>query len=130
MTTESENRVENPILKAQLTGGILTIKPVGPNVGQREAPIIDNDVKPLFAKAGAGLKAVVLDLHDVTFMSSMGLGTCIAIRTAATEAGAKTAITGFRPELEQLFKMMRIHKMFDIQKNDAALDKWILKQVR
>ena len=130
MSTESENRVENPILKAHLTGGILTIKPVGPNVGQREAPIIDNDVKPLFAKAGAGLKAVVLDLHDVTFMSSMGLGTCIAIRTAATGAGAKTAITGFRPELEQLFKMMRIHKMFDIQKNDAALDKWILKQVR
>ena len=128
MSIDSDNRVENPILKAELNGTILTVRPAGPNVGQREAPIIDNDVKPLLAKAGAGLKGLVLDLHDVTFMSSMGLGTCIALRNAANSVGAKTAITGFRPELETLFKMMRIHKMFDIQKNDATLAKWLAKQ--
>lgn len=127
MSNDSEYRVENPILTAELKGLVLTIRPAGPNVGQREAPIIDNDVKPLLAMAGPALKGLVLDLHDVTFMSSMGLGTCIALRNAANSVGAKTAITGFRPELESLFKMMRIHKMFDIQKNDATLAKWISK---
>lgn len=124
MSTASEDRVENPILTAVLDGDVVTLRPKGPNVGQREAPIIDNDVKPLLARAGSGLKGLVLDLSDVTFMSSMGLGTCIALRNAANASGAKTAIVGLRPELESLFKMMRIHKMYDIQKNDAALAKW------
>jgi anti-anti-sigma factor len=124
VSTASQDQVDNPILSAELQGSVVLLKPKGPNVGQREAPIIDNDVKPLLAKAGDGLKGLILDLHDVTFMSSMGLGTCIALRNIANGVGAKTAIVGLRPELESLFKMMRIHKMYDIQKSDAALDKW------
>jgi anti-anti-sigma factor len=125
MSTASENRVDNPILVAELDGPVIRVKPHGPNVGQREAPIIDTDVKPLLAKAGDGLKAMVLDLNDVTFMSSMGLGTCIALRNAANAVGAKTALVGLRPELESLFKMMRIHKLYEIQKDEKALAKWL-----
>lgn len=127
MSSPSANQVSNPILKANLSAFVLTIRPAGPNVGQREAPIIDKDVKPLLAVAGDNLKALVLDLTDVTFMSSMGLGTCIALRNEANAVGAKTALFGLRPELESLFKMMRIHKLYQVQKNQASLDKWLSK---
>ncbi|MAJ47111.1 MAG: hypothetical protein CBC35_07595 [Planctomycetes bacterium TMED75] len=127
MSGPSANQVSNPILKADLSAFVVTIRPAGPNVGQREAPIIDKDVKPLLAAAGDNLKALVLDLSDVTFMSSMGLGTCIALRNEANALGAKTALFGLRPELESLFKMMRIHKLYQVQKNQAALDKWLSK---
>ena len=127
MSTTSEDRIDNPIVVAYVQGNVLHVKPMGPNVGQREAPIIDKDVMPLMNKVGANLKAIVLDLHDVTFMSSMGLGTCIALRNGANAVGSKTAIIGLRPELESLFKMMRIHKLYDIQKDDAALTKWLSK---
>mgnify|MGYP001809410613 CR=1 FL=1 len=127
MSTASEHRVESTIVVAELDNNVLRIKPVGPNVGQREAPILDKDVSPLMTKAGSNLKALVLDLHDVTFMSSMGLGTCIALRNAANASGAKTAIIGLRPELEALFKMMRIHKLYEIKADDAALQKWLSK---
>ena len=127
MSSSSANQVSNPILSAELAGFVLTIKPAGPNVGQREAPIIDKDVKPLLAAAGTNLKGLVLDLSDVTFMSSMGLGTCIALRNEANSVGAKTALFGLRSELEDLFKMMRIHKLYQVQKNQAALDKWLKK---
>jgi anti-anti-sigma factor len=127
MSTTSENQVKNPILTAVLQEGVLRISPVGPNVSQHEAPIIDQDVKPLLTKAGEDLRALVLDLHDVTFMSSMGLGTCIALRNAANATGARTAIIGLNSELESLFKMMRIHKLYEVQKDEAALTKWLSK---
>ncbi|MEC9157120.1 MAG: STAS domain-containing protein [Planctomycetota bacterium] len=127
MTSPTGNQVSNPIVTAELSAFVLRIKPAGPNVGQREAPIIDKDVKPLLAAAGGNLKALVLDLSDVTFMSSMGLGTCIALRNEADAVGAKTALCGLRPELESLFKMMRIHKLYQIQKSKAALEKWLGK---
>ena len=125
MSAASEDRVDNPILSAELNDSVVRIRPHGPNVGQREAPIIDQDVKPLLARAGTDLKALVLDLRDVTFMSSMGLGTCIALRNAAHAVGAKTALVGLRPELESLFKMMRIHKLYAVQKDEPALAKWL-----
>ena len=127
MSAASDSRVENPIVIAELDQNILRVKPVGPTVGQREGPIIDRDVKPLLAAAGSNLKALVLDLTDVTFMSSMGLGTCIALRNEANSNGAKTAIVGLRPELKSLFEMMRIHKLYAIQKSDKALDAWLAK---
>lgn len=127
MSTASEHRVQNTIVIAELEGNVLRVKLVGPNVGQREAPIIDKDVSPLMVKVGSDLKALVLDLHDVTFMSSMGLGTCIALRNAANAFGSKTAIIGLRPELESLFKMMRIHKLYDVQADDDALANWLSK---
>ena len=127
MAGSSDNQISNPIVHAELSAFVLRIKPAGPNVGQREAPIIDKDVKPLLAAAGEHLKGLVLDLSDVTFMSSMGLGTCIALRNEANAVGAKIALVGLRPELESLFKMMRIHKLFQIQKNQAAMDKWLRK---
>ena len=127
MSGPSANQVSNPILKADLSAFVVTIRPAGPNVGQREAPIIDKDVKPLLAAAGDNLKALVLDLSDVTFMSSMGMGACIALRNQAMAAGAKVALHGLNDDLVALFKMMRFHKMFDMQKNAQTLEKWMKK---
>ena len=123
----SEHSVKNPIVRAELAAFVITIKPVGPNVGQREAPIIDRDVKGLFELAGENLKGVVIDLSDVTFMSSMGLGACIALRNQTKASGAKVAIHGLNDDLAELFKMMRFHKMFDMQKNAQTLEKWMKK---
>ena len=73
------------------------------------------------------LKGLVIDLSDVTFMSSMGLGACVALRNHAVGAGAKVAIHGLNEDLAALFKMMRFHKMFDMQKNAQTLEKWLKK---
>lgn len=123
----SDHTVKNPIVCAELAAFVITVKPVGPNVGQREAPIIDRDVKGLFELAGDNLKGLVIDLSDVTFMSSMGMGTCIALRNQAMAAGAKVALHGLNDDLLALFKMMRFHKMFDMQKNAQTLEKWMKK---
>ena len=61
--------------------GILLIKPVGPSIGQREAPLIQKEVEPYIKELGSSLEHLVLDMSSTTFMSSMGLGMCLGPNT-------------------------------------------------
>ena len=104
-------------------GGTLLVKPVGPSIGQREAPIIQEEVKPYLDAMGKDLKYLVLDMSTTTFMSSMGLGMCIAFRNTAAAAKADSILFGLSKELLGLLSMMKIEKLYKIAKDQAHLDK-------
>jgi anti-anti-sigma regulatory factor len=61
-------------------------------------------------------------LYVVTFMSSMGLGVCIALRHKAAAAGAKPILFGTSKELLQLFTMMKIDQLYKFAKDQNELD--------
>lgn len=103
--------------------GILLVKPTGPSVGQREAPIIQDEVKPYFDAMGQDLEHLVLDMSSTTFMSSMGLGMCIAFRNTANALKADSILFGLSKELLGLMSMMKIEKYYKIAKNQKQLDK-------
>ncbi len=102
--------------------GVLHVKLLGPQVGQRESPLISQDVEPYIRDAGKSMKFFVVDLQSVTFMSSMGLGICIALRHKANAAGAKSILYGTPKELMQLFTMMKIDKLYTFAKDQRELD--------
>ena len=64
-----------------LDNEVLTAHMVGPSVGGREAPIISRMVQDRINEVGNGLRYVVLDFSDVTFINSAGLGACVISRT-------------------------------------------------
>jgi anti-anti-sigma factor len=101
----------------------LQVKLVGPQVGQRESPIISQEVEPYLRDAGKSLQHFVVDLSSVTFMSSMGLGICISLRHKAHAAGAKPILYGTPKELLSLLTMMKIDKLYAFAKDRAELDK-------
>lgn len=101
---------------------LLYVKLVGPQVGQRESPIISQEVEPYLRSAGKGMRHFIIDLQSVTFMSSMGLGVCIALRHKAAAAGAKPILFGTSKELLQLFAMMKIDQLYKFAKDQAELD--------
>ena len=94
--------------------GVLTIKPAGPSLGEREVTIIASEVRPVMAKCSAKLRAVVLDLGEVQIMSSYGLGWCIEIRNAARLVNAKTVLFGLHRELLDLIRMMKVERLYTI----------------
>lgn len=104
-------------------GSMLRVRLVGPSVGQRESPLISEEINEFLAAAGDRLKFLVLDLSGVTFMSSMGLGVCIAARNEAARRKAQSLLTGLRPELQKVFKMMKIDQMYRICPAEADLRK-------
>ena len=105
------------------SGGTLLVKPTGPSVGQREAPIIQEEVKPYVEAMGKDLDHLVLDMSTTTFMSSMGLGMCIALRNSASAAKADAILFGLSKELLGLMSMMKIEKLYKIAKDPAHLEK-------
>ncbi|MAD78487.1 MAG: hypothetical protein CMJ51_03845 [Planctomycetaceae bacterium] len=105
--------------------GILLIKPVGPSIGQREAPIIQKEVEPYFKEMGKDLDHLVLDMTSTTFMSSMGLGMCIALRNTANGVKSDSILFGLSKELHGLMSMMKIEKLYKIAKDQSQLNKMI-----
>ncbi|MSR41605.1 MAG: anti-sigma factor antagonist [Phycisphaerales bacterium] len=101
----------------------LIVKLVGPSIGQRESPIVVNEVEPYIAQAGANLKRFVLDLSSVNFMSSMGIGAAVAFRNKAAAHGATTILYGMSPELGKMLALMRIDRLYKIAANEAELRK-------
>lgn len=116
---------KTPLIEIFWNGSILHLRPVGPNVGQREAPEIHDAVNPYFKELGKAIRAMVLDLTDVHFMSSMGLGTCIALRNAASGVGAQPIIFGMNKELHALMLMMKIEKLYKVAQTRDELNKLI-----
>jgi anti-anti-sigma factor len=103
------------------------VKPVGPQIGQRESPIITAEVTPVLKEVGNSIGILLLDLRDVTFMASMGLGMCIAFRNLAVANGGKAILFGASEDLLGVPTMMRIDKLYSIAKSEDELRKLIAK---
>lgn len=103
----------------------LTVRLAGPNIGNREAPIISDEVLPSIDALGKGkwLRHVVVDLSQVSFMSSVGLGLCINIRNRAAATGSKAILYGLNAELKKVMMLMKIDRLFTVVEGRDALAK-------
>jgi anti-anti-sigma factor len=61
---------------------------------------------------GQAHRHLVVDLSKVTYMSSAALTAMLSIRKKAEETGGAIALTGITPNLEKLFKVTSLHKLF------------------
>jgi anti-anti-sigma factor len=96
---------------------------IGPSIGQREVPIITDMVVPAIEQQGKSLKFLVLDLSQITFVNSMGLGMFIDFRNRANKAGAKSILLGMNQQLTDLFKMVKIEKLYGIAPDASSLQR-------
>ena len=109
-------------------GPVLTASLIGPSIGERDASIIDTDVTAAIEKGGASVQFFVLDLRRVEFMPSAGIGMCINLQKRAKSAGGTPVVYGLTSEMQKIFKMMNLHKVFKIVDDSAALAKVIKKR--
>lgn len=123
MSLAPTKRHTTPLVEITQQGDVLLIKPIGPSIGQREAPIIQDEAKPFIDDLGSDLKHLVIDLSTVTFMSSMGLGMCISFRNNATAVKGDAILFGLCKDLHTLLSMMKIEKLYKIAKDQKHLDK-------
>ncbi len=57
---------------------------------------------------------LVLDMASVEYLSSAGLGRLVALLKKATNGGGSMYIAGLRPEIEELFEVMRLSQIFKL----------------
>jgi anti-sigma B factor antagonist len=78
------------------------------------------EMNSLFA---AGSKELIVDLKDVRFIDSSGLGALVSgFKNASTRQGS-LKLAGLQTQVKSMFELTRLHRVFDIfQTVDEALD--------
>ena len=99
------------------------VRPAGPNLGQREAIILNTEVGAIIANLGPRLRTLLLDLSDVQAMASFGLGVCIELRNAAHARNAQTVVFGLSDDLAALFRLMKVERLYRIAGSQKELSK-------
>ena len=101
--------------------GVLTIRPAGPNLAEREAMIISKEAAEALRTRATSLRCLVLDFSEVQQISSFGLGMCIELRNAADAEGAGTIIYSLPPDLMDLFRMVRVDRLYTFAGSQSEL---------
>jgi anti-sigma B factor antagonist len=104
--------IDTTNVAARTEQGTLVARIRCPKVSDFESPGILADLKPALA-AHAG--RLVVDLAEVTLISSAGLGMLIQLKRECDGAKGKLAICGVSEEIMGLFKLTNLHRMFTIK---------------
>ena len=66
---------------------------------------------------------VIVDFAPVAFMASSALGKIVQLQKKSKEYKVKLKLSGIAPEIYEVFKITKLHKVFDIAKDEAAARK-------
>lgn len=91
---------------------------------------IDTDTYTQLEKELAGIindktKAVVFDMENVTYVSSIGIKVIIDAKKTLESRGAGFAMINLRPQIKKIFEVLKILPMFDIFSDMPEADKYI-----
>ncbi len=64
-----------------------------------------------------GVDIVLIDLQEVNFMNSAGLGTLLAALRAAKETDSKIFICSLNEQIKMIFEMTKMERVFKIFNN-------------
>lgn len=102
--------------------GVLTAEMAGPSINERESNIILKQVSEAMDEMET-LTHLVLDMTNVAFMPSVGIGMCITLHQKAKAAGAVSIIHGMSPDIEQAFRITKLDRVFTITGDLKQLEK-------
>jgi anti-sigma B factor antagonist len=95
-------------LQIDAEGPVKTVRCSG-QLTSKVSEYLREQVKPLIP----GSEKVVLDLTDLTFMDSMGLGTIVGLYVSAKAAGSQLRVINLSKRIYDLFSVTNLLTMFE-----------------
>tara|TARA_B100000959_G_C14853075_1_gene570948 strand:+ start:323 stop:730 length:408 start_codon:yes stop_codon:yes gene_type:complete len=118
--TNNSNKTRRSLfVDVSFANGTMKACIAGPRIGEREASVVAIAINNKLKEKGSKVKNLVLDFNDIQFISSLGLGMCIDVRNTAEKCNATTSIVGLTHNLKELFEMMRLDRLFQIESTEA-----------
>ncbi|MBI1357437.1 MAG: anti-sigma factor antagonist [Acidobacteria bacterium] len=68
---------------------------------------------------GKGAKKVILNLGDVSYIDSSGLGELVSTYTTASNQGAKVKLLNVQKKVQDLLQITKLYTVFDTFDNEA-----------
>jgi len=107
---------QSSYVRAEVRDGVAHAALLQEKLTDREAPIVVEEVCDAGPKSNWRL---VIDLSQVTFLASAGIGAMITIHKRAAEAGGAMAVHGLSDDVRDLLKLTRLHKLFPLARSEA-----------
>lgn len=74
----------------------------------------------------AGKNIVLVDLKEVTFMDSSGLGALVVALKGARSAGGKLCLCSINEQVKMLFELTSMDRLFEIYADEAEFNQVVL----
>ncbi|MEL6797448.1 MAG: STAS domain-containing protein [Planctomycetota bacterium] len=108
---------ESSFVKAEAAGKAVNLTILSPQIGDREAQIITGEIEEAAAPANW---RVAIDMSQVTFLASAGLGVLVSAHNTAKESKGKLAVYNIAPSLMDMLKLTHLDKLFTIKPDQAS----------
>src|SRR6202161_2545343 len=102
-------------LTKRTVDGILAIECSGRIVFGDETSLLREEVKTALAN---GMKRIVLNLGDVNYIDSGGLGTLVALHTTAHNAGGTIKLANLTKRVGDLLQVTKLLTVFDVHNSE------------
>lgn len=94
------------------SGDVTVVVPAEPSLDAGNTKRFKEEVVPKFEGAGK----VLVDLSQVQFLDSSGLGALLSALRRVRAAGGDLRLCGVNRVVQALFELVRLHRVFDIYK--------------
>jgi len=94
--------------------GIAVVHCVGRIVFGEEAGALRDDLKKILTSS----KRIVLDLSEVSYIDSGGLGTLVGVYSSARAAGADIKLAGLGQRVRDVLQITKLVTVFEVYDNE------------
>ncbi len=111
-------------IKENIIEDVAVITLRGDLIGEPETSNLREKVRSLITN---NIKKVVIDLADVSYINSTGLGSLISVLTTLRNAGGDLKLSGVGEKIKSIFVITQLIKVFDthetVERSVAAFKK-------
>ena len=108
---------EKAFVAVEESGDVAIARVVCPSIGQRESAIVGDELSALGERTGWRF---VVDLSDVTVITSVGLGVLITLQKSSSSKKGRIALFGLGKELKQLIRMTKLDRMLTVAEDGPS----------
>jgi len=103
-------------IQHQIEDQCLVVRATGKNIDAGNASEFRAAMAPLIEQHAR----IVIDLGDVEFIDSAGIGTLISCLRACGERQGQLRLCRLNRPVQALFELMRMHRIFEVHDDSAA----------
>ncbi|HWE51125.1 MAG TPA: STAS domain-containing protein [Bryobacteraceae bacterium] len=103
-------------LNTRRTAGITVVAVSGRLTLGEGAPVVRREIHALLA---SGERNILMNLAEVTYMDSSGLGELVADLTEIENAGGTLKLAGLTRGTKELLRITRLSSLFDVYETEA-----------
>ncbi len=94
-------------------------------LSQGNADLLRSEITSLLEK---GVKIILIDFQDVTFMTSSGIGALVATLKAVNAAGGKLYICSLSEQVRTIFQLTKMERIFKPLVNRQEFEEKVLTE--